>query len=205
MQRVYGIALWLALIVPAGGSQALAQVKVVENESPLTPQQTAVLPLLEQLQEAILSDDKSVFLALIGSTPALESLKERLADSATLYSCIIFNTTCVRSILKGEGERRTRLKQNPQQAAALLRTGQVFVSVRDFLEKHKGEMEVTFQNVPGPQIQAELHIPRRPDSADVLPPFGEYESLTVEFLRSDGAWKIVKLFPEPYQIVLSLM
>ena len=79
----------------------------------------------------------------------------------------------------------------------------VFVSVREFLEKHKNELQVTFQRQPQGSVQAEIHIPRRPDADQVPPPYGVYESLTLGFVKTNSGWQIDKIFPEPYQFLTS--
>ena len=161
----------------------------VDNQSPLTADQQAVLPLLGRIQTAILEDNKIGFIGMFDSsarrlTPQqvsdVNAFSARIADPSDLLSCVIFDTPCARAKLKSD----------------------IFVSVKEFLQKHRNEMQVTFQEQPEGLVQAELHIPRRPDSATVPPPSGLYESLTLGFVKNGSNWKINVLFPEPYLIAL---
>ena len=140
-------------------------------------------------QTAILADNKVGFIAMFDSsarrlTPQqvsdVNAFSARIADPSDLLSCVIFDTPCARAKLKSDA----------------------FVSVKEFLQKHRNEMQVTFQEQPEGLVQAELHIPRRPDSATVPPPSGLYESLTLGFVKNGSNWKINVLFPEPYLIAL---
>jgi hypothetical protein len=189
------VAVLSIVIMIAAGTPALAQLKVVENSAPLTEKQKAVLAVVQKVPDAILRNDKAGFTALL----AYNDVAQKVRDANSLQSCVIFDTLCTRAFLKKEADKRAANKQ-PRTAQVLLKLSQTFISVREFLEKNKTQMQVTFQPQPEPTVQVELHTPRRANVAKG-PPFGQYESLSMNLVPTGNAWKITVLFPEPYQFI----
>ena len=213
MNKKLFLALCLLVGISGSRSQAFAQLRVVDNPAPLNSDQREVLILVEQAQKLILDDNAPALMDMFDWQPVLandprqdelENFWRRFREPGGFYSCIVFDTGCVSGLLK-EASGNHIGQNKPLVGADALRASEVFVSVKDFLEKHKAEMLVTFQPQPIGQIQAELHIPRRVDASQVPPPFGTYESISLGFVKTIAGWKINLLFPEPYRIVLPLL
>jgi hypothetical protein len=183
-----------------------AQLKV-NNDAALSDDQRTVIPLLEPIEAAVLKDDADSLVDMFESAGGrltvpqergIATFNTRIQNRADIYSCVVFDTICARDFFSTLSERLIKEGDRAKGNAAL-EVSRVFISVKEFLEKHKNEMQVTFQPQPQDSVQAELHIPRRPDADQVPPPFGEYESITVGFVKTSSGWRIDKLFPEPYQ------
>jgi len=189
-------------VILVAAIQGAGQLKV-DHDSPLTADETVVVALVEKAQNAILEDRKADLVEMLEPAGLGSSRSASIMNSASLDSCVIFDTACVRAYLKSEGEHRLTVKET-RRGEALLQMSGIFMSIREFLQTHKGQMEITFQRQPPPVIQVELHPPRRPDADQVPPALGVYESLTLNFVQTNDGWKISLLFPEPYSLVASL-
>ena len=194
------------------GSRVFAQLRV-DNPAPLDSDQREVLILVEHAQKLVLDDNVPALMDMFDWQPVMatdpareevETFWRRFREPGGFYSCVVFDTGCVTALLKQASENHT-LQNKLLIGDAAFKASHVFVSAKEFLEKHKAEMMVTFQPQPIGQIQAELHTPRRPDASQVPPPFGIYESLSLGFVKTVAGWKINLLFPEPYRIVLPLL
>ena len=179
------LALWVT---------APAQLRV-NNEAALTADQRAVLPLVELVQGAILQGDRSRFTNMFETSGRrltsdqireIDALVRRIENPTDILSCAIFDTACARAQMKTAG----------------VPDSDRFVSVKEFLQKHRNELQVTFQDTVEGVVQVVVHPPFRPDSATVPPPPGTYDALTIGFLKVGSEWKMNVLFPEMYRLVL---
>jgi hypothetical protein len=202
----------IALVIAFGTFSPVAPAQLkVNNEPMLTEDQRTVLPLLEPILQAVLEDDIDTIIGMFESrggrltlpqVAGIATFSARLRDRTDIYSCMLFDTACARDYFWKLGARLIEDNQ-PARVKAAVGVSQVFISVKEFLEKHRNEMQVTFQRQPEGSVQAEIHIPRRPDADLVLPPWGEYESITLGFVKTGSGWKVDKLFPEPYLYLTS--
>lgn len=176
----FGLALWMVILVQLP----------VNNEAALTENQRAVLPFVELAQTAILQSDRPRLLNMFETSSQrlapqqvrdIAAFVKSIENPSDLLSCVIFDTACA----------RVKLGLTP--------ASKLFVSVKDFLQDHKSELRITFHDVAPGTVQAEIHLPRRPNSASVPPPAGTYESLTLGFIRTDGEWRLNILFPEAFR------
>jgi hypothetical protein len=200
-------AIALGMLFVSSSFQSSPQV-ALDNKAALNPEQLEVLPLLEPIINAVLRGDREALIQMFDSSGGtlmipqqvgIATFQTRFRDRSDIYSCMIFDTACARPYFEDLGNSLE--SDNPQLGNAALLISKVYVSVLEFLKKHKTEMQVTFQPQPRGTVQAELHIPRRADADQVPPPLGMFESLTIGFVKRDSGWKINTLFPESYFIL----